>query len=406
MEFGFVEDGKVVRKGFGEFADRVIGEVNSTAEESIAYFEERFSKLQAEVDDIGEKIANQANKGSFLTKVEFLKSSLSEYNGLGDFEAMGKKLDQMLEELNTYIEQNRHKNLQIKTALLEQLKPITESSEWKTTSAQVKEIQQKWIKTGAVGTEHKEKIEGEFKSLIESFYARRDEFYADLNKMMEEKEADFEDFVKAAKSLTEITDGNKLRAAIKEKQAEWKSLGKIKPSRHSHFWDKFQEVIKEALSNAKAQEKKVTGGNQKEQLAKLKSFLAQVIEANKAFEEVKNLEQLKKDWRVLQKVNHKDGRAVKNDIRHHMDMLSEKAFIFDLAAKKSKTKEIDMKFYQRVCRDLLERDRRELVNFEENMSKFNMAEGLDNMLTKKLRQQQQKVDVKKAILEQIKEKLA
>jgi hypothetical protein len=405
MAFGYVEDGKVFRKGFAGLADKAIGEVNSTEEEALTYFTERFQKLQEEVDEIAAKINTEANKGSFLTKVEFLKDSLPVYDGIGDFEKIDAQLQQMIEGLKAYVEQNRHKNLQIKTALLEQLKPIATSHEWKTASAQVKEIQQKWIKTGAVAADKKEAIEGEFKALIDDFYKRRDEFYADLNKMMAEKESDFEDFLKVAQQKLEEKDLGKLRKVIKGLQEEWKSLGKIKPDRHSHFWNQYQEMIKKALSAAKASEKKITGANSKEQLASLKDFSKKLSVAAEKFEENKEIDLLRKEWNALQKIKIKEAVAIKRDIRFHMDVLAERNFLISLVAKKAKKDKVDFKFYSKVCRDLLERDKRELVNFEENMAKFNMASGLDNMLTKKLRQQQQKVDVKKTILEQIKSKM-
>jgi len=405
MAFGYVEDGKVFRKGFAGLADRAIGEVNSTEEEALTYFTERFQKLKEEVDQIATKINTEANKGSFLTKVEFLKESLKDYDGIGDFEKIDTQLGKMIEELKTYIEQNRHKNLQIKTALLEQLKPIAASHEWKTASAQIKEIQQKWIKTGAVANEKKEAIEGEYKSLIDNFYKRRDDFYADLNKMLAEKETDFEEFLKAAQQKLAEKDLGKLRKIIKGLQEEWKSLGKLKPERHSHFWNEYQELIKKALSAAKASEKKITGANAKEQLTSLKAFSKKVKAATEEFEENKELDQFRKEWNALQKIKLKEAGKIKRDIRFHMDMLAERNFLISLVAKKAKKDKIDLKFYSKVCRDLLERDKRELINFEENMAKFNMASGLDNMLTKKLRQQQQKVDVKKTILEQIKAKM-
>jgi len=86
-------------------------------------------------------------------------------------------------------------------------------------------------------------------------------------------------------------------------------------------------------------------------------------------------------------------------------MLSEKQFI-DSLVKKRKGDRTDLKLRLKISRDLLERDRREFLTFQENLGKFNMADGLDNMLTKKLKQQEQKVEVKKTILEQIKSQLA
>lgn len=403
--FGFVEDGKVIRKAFGKHKERAIGEVNTTAEEAINYFEDKFAKLNEEVNEIADKMASQNNKGSFLSKVEYLKNALPDYDGLGDFNTLEAKLDEMLAELHAYIEQNRHKNLQIKTALLEQLKPIAQSHEWKTASAQVKEIQQKWIKTGAVAEEKREQLEGEFKELIEGFYERRAAFYEDLNKMMEERESDYEDFIIAAKSLLKITDLDQLKKELRNRQEEWKSLGKIKPQKHSEYWAQFQEVIQEALKKAKQKAKKVAGGNSKEQLKKLNSFKEDLIKANEQLIPEADVKSLKEQWRLLQKIKNKEARDIKQDIRFQLEMLSEKSFINTLVIKR-KAKMDDLRLRQKISRDLLERDKRELHTFEENLGKFNMADGLDNMLSKKLRKQAQKVEVKREILNQIKEQLA
>jgi|GEM_PF-433328 len=399
--FGFVEEGKVIRNAFGANKERIIGEVNSTEEESLQYFEEKFAKLEEEVNEIAEKIGQQDNKGSFLTKVNHLKTSLPEFDGLGDFVALDEKLDKMLSELNLYIEQNRHKNLQIKTALLEQLKPIAASHEWKTASAQVKEIQHKWIKTGAVAEDKREEIEGEYKVLVDDFYSRRNAFYDDLNKMMEEREADYQDFIQSAKSLLTITELEKLRPAIHQKQEEWKELGKIKPSKHSEFWSQFQELIKAALKEARKKAKKVSGGNVKQQLEKLKAFADRLNAANEEVIPEIDLKEVKEQWRFFQKIKHKEAFELKHTIHFAIEMLAEKQFINALVDKRKGDRK-DLKLRYKISRDLLERDRRELHTFQENLGKFNMAEGLDNMLTKKLRQQEQKVEVKKSILEQIK----
>ena len=403
--FGFVENGKVIRAAFGAHEALVIGEVNTTEEESIAYFEEKFNRLAQEVSEIAEKIESQDNKGSFLSKVTHLKNSLPTFEGLGDFTAIESTLDELLEKLNEYIEQNRQKNLQIKTALLEQLKLVAASHEWKTASAQVKEVQQKWIKTGAVAEEQRANIEGEFKAIIDDFYKRRNAFYEDLNKMMEEREADYEAFVISAKSLLEIKELDKLRQAIHEKQEEWQSLGKIKPAKHSEYWEKFQGLIKKAFKSAKKETLKLSGGNPKEQLAKLASFSDKLQKANKELIPAVDYKALQQEWRALQKIKHKTAIDIKQSIRFQMEMLSEKNFISTLVEKR-KGKSTDLKLRQKISRDLLERDKRELNNFQENLGKFSLKGGLDNMLTKKLQQQEQKVEIKKTILNQIREQLA
>ncbi len=399
--FGFIQDGKVIRKAFADFADRIVGEVKDSEEATMKLLEENFSKLENEVKEITDKIESSANKGSFKTKVENLKASLSEYDGIGDFQKLEDHLTKLLEQLESYVEQNRHKNLQIKTALLEQLKPFSESHEWKTATAAIKEIQQKWIKTGAVAQEKREEIEGEFKSLISSFYDRKNEFYADLNKMMEEKEKDFEQFVEKSKSLLEIKELAKLKVEIRKIKEEWKSLGKIKPSKHSYYWGQLQEVIKQALDQSKKLEKKVKAKPSKEVL-KEASALLEKLESSLSDYKKCNTQSLKAEWKSIGSAKGPEFSEKADKFYFLMEYIDERKFIDTLVAKKGKGKDQDLlPITIRVCRDLLERDRRELNNFEENLGKFNMASGLDNMLTKKLEQQKRKVTVKQAILKDL-----
>lgn len=397
--FGLIHNGKVIRKAFADFADRVVGEVKDSEEATMKILEENFLKLENQIKDIADKIEGSTNKGSFKTKVENLKASLSEYDGIGNFEALDHQLSKLLEQLEIYVEQNRHKNLQIKTALLEQLKPFADSHEWKTATAAIKEIQQKWIKTGAVALEKREEIEGEFKRLISAFYDRKNEFYADLNKMMEEKEKDFEQFVEKSKSLLEINELGKLNAEIKKTKEEWKSLGKIKPNKHSYYWAQLQEVIKQALAQTKKLEKKKKMKPSKEVLKDASALLDKIEGALSDYKSL-NSKALKSEWKSIGSTKGDDFSEKAERFYFLMDYIDERKFIDSLVAKKGKVKD-QIPVAIRVCRDLLDRDRRELHNFEENLGKFNMSGGFDHMLSKKLEHQKRKVTVKQAILKDL-----
>lgn len=402
-EFGRIEDGKLVRNSFLDFPERVVGEVKETEEQTVAYFQERFNALKSEVIDIKTKVEENANKGSFMTKVKHLLDTLPQHDGLGDYESLHQTLKKLHNELNEYIAANRHKNLQIKTALLEELKPIAESKEWKTASVAVKEIQQKWIKTGAVAEEHKEAIEEQFKVVIDEFYAKRSEFYADLEQMMEEKEKDFQDFLKKAeKKLTSLNDFPAIKKSIAELTEEWKALGKIKPKRHNELWEEFQVIIKKALAGAKKAEKKRKTVSKGDSLKQKQEVVAQLTEANKSLLPTVDLQKLKQTWKAAGKA----PTELNEEYLFQVGMVSEKKFIATLVDKKAKkgSSETDLKKLQlKVCRDLLERDKRELLNFQENLGKFNTSKGLDSLLDQKLRQQERKVKVKEAILKQIRE---
>lgn len=405
IEYGYIKDGKVYRSPFLDFPERELGEVKESDEKALQYYIDRFDLAVKQVTMVQEKIESNTNKGSYLMKVIHLEQTLHEFDAIGDFESLYEALKKLHQELNAYIEANRHKNLQIKTALLEELRVLAASHEWKSATVAVKELQTKWIKTGAVSDELKESVEGEYKELTGGFYERRAAFYADLEKMMVEKEADFEAFLEKAQQLKTIADQNELKKAIRSYREEWKSLGKIKPSRHSAYWERFQEVIKLALDAAKVveREKRKSGGKENK-LAK-EELLSRLEEANKELVPALDIKTINNEWKAIGPIDKKFSKTLSERYLYLTGMISEKQFLDALLKKKSKkgsSEEELAKLRTRLLRDLLTRDVNELKIFEENMGKFNMAKGLDGLLDRKLEQQKRKVAVKKAILDELK----
>lgn len=404
MEYGYIKEGKVIRNSFLDFPERVIGEVKDSAEQAMDFFIDRFKNLEKEVADLEEKVTSNSNKGSFLTKVVNLKENLAETDALGDFEKIHHRLAQMEEDLNEYVQQNRHKNLQIKTALIEELKEFSDSHEWKSATTAVKEIQQKWIKTGAVDEEHREKIENEYQELTNGFFERRANFYAELDKMMQEKEEDFKAFIKAAKKKLKGLDLTALKNTQKELMEEWKALGKIKKERHSTYWEEFQELMNEAFESAKKRTKKSKSSLADNEKAK-KAVLKELEAVNeKLLPEVK-LSSFRQKWKTIGFAGKTINDQLNAEFNFQTMLISEKQFLDKLLQKRSKkgaSEAEKAKLRQKLLRELISRDVAELKTFEENVDKFRTAKGLDDLLENKLNQQKIKVEVKKEILKQVK----
>jgi len=403
--YGYIKEGKVFRNAFLNFPDLEIGEVKGSEAESLEFYENRFGLARGQVKTVSEKISSNTNKGSFLMKVLHLKETLYQFDAIGDFEALYSQLSELEAELNTYIEGNRQKNLQIKTALTEELKEVAKSSEWKTASLAVKEIQTKWIKTGTVADAHKERIEGAYDELIKFFYDSRAAFYQDLDKMMAEKEQDYESFLKKVEALKKFESLNELKTAIRAYTEEWKGLPKIKPARHNSFWQQFQEVIKAALDKARKLEKAKKSSSTKDNLKAKEAILAKLTEANNHIVPNIQLNQIQKSWKAIGAVDKKVSAELYEQYLVLTATISEKLFLNSLVIKKAKkdSSEEDLKRLRiRLLRGLMERDINELHIFEENLGKFSMAKGLDDLLEKKLSQQKRKVTVKKDILLQLK----
>jgi len=388
-----------------DFPDLIIGELKETEEQTVTYYKERFDLAVGQVEAVKSKIESNTNKGSFLMKVIHLKDTLHEFDAIGDFEGLYVTLNALHTELDEYIEANRQKNLDIKTALLVEVKGVEESHDWKASSALVKEIQGKWLKTGAVAKEKRAEIEDAFKDVTQRFYERRSAFYADLEKMAEEKESAFEEFLKKAEALKAIKDIAELRKVISTYKEQWHALGKIKPAKHSEFWEKFQTIIKAALNEAKKVEKVKSKISPEANRKSKEAIIEELEKANESILPKVDLNAINRKWKSIGPVGKKFSQELSEKYLRLSGTISEKKFLNTLVEKKSKqgTSDSDLnKLRIRLVRGLLDRDYSELKTFEENMGKFNMASGLDNLLDRKLAQQKLKVEIKKDILSELK----
>jgi hypothetical protein len=404
-EYGYVLDGKIYRKAFMDFPDLIIGELKETEEQTLTYYKERFDLAVGQVEAVKSKIESNTNKGSFLMKVIHLKDTLHEFDAIGDFEGLYVTLNALHTELDEYIEANRQKNLDIKAALLVELKEVAESHDWKASSALVKEIQGKWLKTGAVAKEKRAEIEDAFKDVTQRFYERRSAFYADLSKMAEEKESAFEEFLEKAEALKSIKDIAELRKVISTYKEQWHALGKIKPAKHSEFWEQFQTIIKAALNQAKKIEKVKSKISPEANRNSKEAIIGELEKANESILPKVDLNAINRKWKAIGPVGKKFSEELSEKYLRLSGTISEKKFLNTLVEKKSKQGASDddlNKLRIRLVRGLLDRDYGELKTFEENMGKFNMASGLDNLLDRKLAQQKLKVEIKKDILTELK----
>lgn len=402
--FGYIKEGKVYRNAFLEFEALAIGEVQETEEAAMEYFQDRFKMVEEKTLQLEKEINEAQNKGSYLGKLLNLKETFSSFEALGDFESIYRRLFLMEEQLNGYIAVNRAKNLEIKKALLEELKLAAQSSEWKSATMAVREIQNKWVRTGGVEKAMKSEVEATYEALIKAFYDRRQEFYSDLDKMQGEREELYAEFLKKAESLRSVDGLDPLRNEIRALKEEWKSLGRIRKSKRDEFWEGFQTIIQESLDAAKKKQKASRKSSSKENLQKRKDFLARLKQIAEDAEASPNVDQLKKEWSGLGSIAKKEMEALRDEYGFHLLVISERNFLNNLLERKAKKNASDKERRQlkmRLIRDLLDRDRRELNTFQENLEKFNTSSGLDKLIGGKLELQQRKVKAKQMIVDQL-----
>lgn len=405
QEFAFIEGGKVILKEQEGFPQREIGEVKEDEATAMQFFKDRFESLKEKVDKVQQQIETEDNKGSFLMKVLNLKESLSSFDGIGDFVALKERLEMMEKMLEDYISQNRRRNLEVKSTLIEEAKSYAANPDWREATEHLKELRQRWIRVGAVEEDKKEEVENTFQSIYDEFYEKKKAFHEAKKEMMASREKQYESLIEKAKKLqNDKSEPDELAKKSNALVEEWKSLENIPKEKYALLLKEFKKYTqagrkKGNSKNTKFQSKE---SNDKEKLALIEELKsAQKINPAEAVEKAKAIQE---KWKNSGKTFNK---SLNEEYFTLNDYIFEKSFLenlFERKAKKGLDEKEAIKFKMNILRDLISRDQRELNVFEENLEKFNLGtQKLDKMVGFKHEKQKRKLAVKQQIMDELRD---
>ncbi|BDD10752.1 hypothetical protein FUAX_31840 [Fulvitalea axinellae] len=405
-EYGYIKDGKVFLKGFLEFPDREIGEVKEDEASSLKYFEDRFEIAQNKVDELAKAIEEATNKGSYLMKLVHLRKYLAEFDAIGDFVPLFESLGRYEVQIQEIILKNRVKNLEIKRALLAEAELIVAMDDMREASEKFKDLNLRWLKTGAVGEESREEVEGVFEKMRSEFYEKKSNLYAERQQLVEASIKEYEKLVEEAEGLGTTEDIEAAAEKLKTLQKQWKELGSIPAKVRTALWSRFRKANDDVFNKLKSLRKE----NRSKKAGVLRAELVEKAEAFMANEDAtpEAIKRLVGDWKRLPKGGA--SKELADRFFYATDWVNERLFVEKLATAKfkgfkDKDETEQNKIRLRIVRDLLQRDMRELEVFKENMEKFHANSGAFNSIVSgKEEIKTRKVQVKKKLMEHFQQK--
>ena len=242
--YGIIRDGKVYRKAYEDHSELQIGEVLDTEEAALTYYEQRFAHLEQKIAKLEQDVQEKANKGSYLMKLLHFKDTLHQYEGLGDFTALYERLVALEEYIRSTIEKNRERNLEIKNALLEEVKQLEEVTNWKEGTEIAKDIKQRWLKTGSLEDDINEEYNENFHGKIQDFFDRRAAFYEDRQQMFEQRVVEYQKLVDEARDIVQQYDERQARYELRNIKQRWRDIGKIPLPMYKPLHFQFQEIMR------------------------------------------------------------------------------------------------------------------------------------------------------------------
>ena len=239
--YGYIKDDKIYLKGYYEFKDREIGLVrDGKQEQSMQYFVDRYDLAKGKIDTLEKEIEAAENKGSFLMKLIHMRTYLAKFNGLGDFPALYERLNELEDRIKVYVESNRQKNYEIKTALVGESDMLRNSTDWKATAERCKELKMNWIKTGSAHKEMEEGLAKKFQDNLDYFFKRRGEYLDEEHKKLQEKIDKLRALSYRVKQINDIGSPASALQDIKEIQQQAQQIGYMPKKRAGKFLHEFK----------------------------------------------------------------------------------------------------------------------------------------------------------------------
>src|SRR5690554_6334623 len=142
------------------------------------------------------------------------------------------------------LKEQEDKNLELKTALCEELEAIDYSQiktikDWNSKVKEVLEIQARWRQIGYVPRKWNSKIYRRYRAACDFFFRSKNEFYKSLRGEMEENLKKKIALCERAEELKDSTDWKTTTREMIDIQKEWKTIG-IVPRKHvDSIWKRF-----------------------------------------------------------------------------------------------------------------------------------------------------------------------
>ncbi len=441
-DFGYVKEGKVYRRAFLDNKDLEIGTVRETEEKSIQYFVDRFLGLREKVEELEKSVTDATNKGSFLMKLLHMKDKMAEYKGIGDFEALTKRLDQLESKLQENIAENRVKNLEIKEALLKDAQALSDSQDWEETAEKMKELRLNWVRTGAVVEEKQEELEDAFHNTVNHFFDEKKKYNEKKRRVIGERSKKYKYLISQVRKLTYEEDKDVVLKRIQRIKEDWEGVGEIPERLMKSLESKLASTIQNLKnpkrrrrigqhqdnrrdyqnrpnyrdrSNSSGRPDYQRNEHSEEDLKKLLEQKSKLLSLSLELKDLP-LEQslplareLQDKWLKSGKSTAPEIRTIYNKFRETIALIFEKNHLQSEIKKKHPVFDGKTKAEQRIIRisalrEMIRRDKGEIKLFEDNLNQSGVMENPDRRsqeLISKLRGQKFRVKIKEALLNEI-----
>ena len=167
------------------------------------------------------------------------------------FKAAHDALHPRFEAHRTAQDAARGENLAKKVALCEEAEKLAESTEWIKAAQRITEMQEQWKQVGAATRKDEREVWNRFRAACGHFFRRRRQDLAERKQVWAKNAQSKEELCAKAEALADETDLDAAKAAVRQLQAEWKTVGPVRRSRSETLWQRFRAACDQVYTRAR-----------------------------------------------------------------------------------------------------------------------------------------------------------
>jgi hypothetical protein len=250
-EWGYLDDEGTLWQRDGELhKGRALGKTTG-ANPAIAFgfYAGQFDQFVRRVEPLAAEIEAASNKAPFLGRVRRLAEQAPTIEGLGDFDALIRRLQAIEAGISDELAGRREQ----KDRLAARAEALQESTDWKAAGDELRVLFEEWKTVGTLGREEEQALWERFNTARQTFYGRREAFFAERNQERADNLAKKEDLCARAEALQDSTDWKATSNALKAFQAEWKGVGSAGREQDQALWARFRGAMDVFFANRTAQ---------------------------------------------------------------------------------------------------------------------------------------------------------
>ncbi|WP_338694446.1 DUF349 domain-containing protein [Streptomyces sp. Q6] len=283
--WGRVDETGTVYVRSADGTEREVGSWKAgSPDEALAYFKRKYDGLVVEIGLLERRVqTTDLSSKDAMTAIEHLRDQVTDAHAIGDLDALGKRLDKLVESVESRREERKVQKAKqsdearhSKEALVVEAEELAQSEQWRAAGERLRALVDTWKGLPRLDRKSDDELWHRFSHARSAFSKRRKAHFASLDAQREEARKTKEKLVAEAEALSNSQDWGATAARYRELMTDWKAAGRAQREFEDDLWNRFrgaQDVFFAARSAVFAERDAEQGEN-----LKLKEELADEAE--------------------------------------------------------------------------------------------------------------------------------